>query len=161
MINSILVYIHEIYIVYKKKMLQRWAASASVYVVAELLGARLESREPTKERVLSVAALGATGDALCLRGFHYAVDRCLPHPILRTLAEQALYAPVSNSSYLTIANRGLHWDFEDFKRLYVRDCAFWSVASYVGYSFVPFQVRYLYVSGSSLFWSTWRSSLVS
>jgi len=141
-------------------MMRRWVASASVYVVAEMLGAHIEGRQPTKERVVPVAMMGATGDALCLRSFHYAVERCLPHPILRTLAEQALYAPVSNTAYLTLAKRGLDWDFQDFKSLYLRDCAFWSVASYAGYSLVPFHVRYLYVSGASLLWSTWRSTLV-
>ena len=141
-------------------MLRRWAASASVYVTAELLGAYLENRTPTKERIVPVATMGATGDALCLRGFHYAADRLLPHPLLRTAAEQAMYAPLSNSCYLSLAKGGLDWTFDDFKRLYVRDAAFWTFASYAGYAWVPFHVRYLYVSGASMIWSTWRSTLV-
>ena len=142
-------------------MFRRWFASASVYVAAELMGAYIENRSPTKERIVPVATMGATGDALCLRGFHFAVDRCLPHPLLRTAAEQAFYAPFSNSCYLSLAKGGFNWTFNDFKRLYVRDAAFWSVASYAGYAGVPFPIRYLYVSGASLVWSTWRSTLVS
>ena len=141
-------------------MLRRWAASASVYVAAELLGARIENRTPTKERIVPVAMMGATGDALCLRGFHFAVDKYLPHPLLRTAAEQVMYAPFSNSCYLTLAKGHLDWTFDDFKQLYVRDAAFWTIASYTGYACVPFHIRYLYVSGASLLWSTWRSSIV-
>ena len=71
--------------------MRRWAASATVYAAAEMFGARIEGRPPTKERIVPVAVLGATGDALCLRSFHYTVDRCLPHSLLRMLAEQMLY----------------------------------------------------------------------
>lgn len=105
--------------------------------------------------------MGATGDAILLRGFHGIVEQRVPSPFLRMLTEQLVYSPLSNGAYLTVARGGMDWTFKDWWRVYRNDCAFWPVASYVGYRFVPFQVRYMYVSGCSLLWGTWRSALVS
>ena len=138
-------------------MLRRWASSASVYLFGESIGSRLDDRDIDPKRVASVVSLGATADALCLRAFHVAVESRLPSPIFRTLAEQVMYAPCSNSGYLWVT-RG-RWTWHDFQELYARDCTFWSIASYAGYKWVPLRVRYLYVSGASLVWNTWRSSL--
>ena len=103
---------------------------------------------------------GATGDAVFLRAFHRTVERRLPSPFLRMVAEQALYSPPSNAAYLTVARGGLDWTAQDWWRVYRNDCAFWPFASFVGYRFVPFSIRYLYVSFASLVWGAWRSALV-
>ena len=141
-------------------MLRRWFSSAAVYVFGESTGAYLDQRAPAASRVAAVATFGATADAVALRAFHVAVETRLPSPLFRMIAEQVLYAPVSNTAYLTLTKK-TNWTIDDFARLYSRDCGFWGVASYVGDRYVPLRVRYLYVSGATLCWNTWRSSLVT
>ena len=141
-------------------MFRRWLSSAGVYVLGESTGAWMDNRSPTLDRVATVATFGATADAVVLRAFHTVVETRLPSPVFRMMAEQIMYAPFSNTAYLTMARR-FEWTFDDFVHLYSRDCGFWSVASYLGYRYVPLRVRYLYVSGATLCWNTWRSSLVS
>lgn len=141
-------------------MLRRWLSSACVYVFGESTGACLDDRTLSLDRIATVATFGATADAVALRAFHVAVETRLPSPLFRMLAEQVMYAPFSNTAYLTMAKK-TDWTFDDFTRLYSRDCSFWSVASYVGYRYVPLRIRYLYVSGATLCWNTWRSSLVT
>ena len=141
-------------------MWRRWVASAAMYVVGETAGAYMDERSPEPLRLLSVAATGATADSVVLRAFHFAVEKRLPTPLLRTLAEQALYAPMSNAGYLTLAHGGWHWTRQEYAQLYLRDCSFWTGVSFIGYKFVPLHIRYLYVSGATLVWNSWRSSLV-
>ena len=110
----------------------------------------MDNRSPTLDRA-TVATFGATADAVVLRAFHTVVETRLPSPVFRMMAEQIMYAPFSNTAYLTMARR-FEWTFDDFVHLYSRDCGFWSVASYLGYRYVPLRVRYLYVSGATLCW---------
>ena len=84
-------------------MLRRWGASALIYTVGEIAGAALQQTPPDPHRVGRVAAVGAVGDAVCLRAFHAVVDRRLPNPVLRVACEQLCYAPFSTAGYLTVA----------------------------------------------------------
>ena len=110
-------------------------------------------------RCIQTITIGAFADVFLLRRFHFMVERKLPFPFMRTLAEQLLYSPLSNAGYLTIA-RGISWTFDDWTRVYLRDWSFWPVASYIGYRFVPVGSRYLYVSFATLVWNSWRATLV-
>ena len=142
-------------------MLRRWFTSASIYLVGETVANWACDRPSDHGRTLRATAMGATGDAILLRGFQGIVERRVPNPLLRTMAEQLVYSPLSNGAYLTVARGGMGWTLKDWWRVYRNDCAFWPMASYIGYRFVPFHVRYLYVSGCSLLWGTWRSTIVS
>ena len=142
-------------------MLLRWGLSFSIYGTAEILGAYVDpsDRVVNTRRAVTTAGLGAFADAFILRAFHMSIDRRIPSPLLRTLCDQATMAPMYNMGYLTIA-RGTQWNVKDFWHLYRRDCLFWPFASYIGYRFIPCNHRYLYVSGATLLWSTYRASLV-
>ena len=138
---------------------RRWCTCASVYLVGETAGAWLRDEALDPPRVARTTFVGATADALLLRSFHRAVDRRLPSPFRRMLAEQCLYSPLSNMGYLTLVH-GMKWEWEEWRRVYARDCLFWPVASYIGYRYVPFPTRYLYVSMATLVWTTGRSAIV-
>ena len=45
-----------------------------MYVAGEIVGAHLSGEAPEPRRVVTVTALGATGDAVCLRAFHAVMD---------------------------------------------------------------------------------------
>ena len=143
-------------------MLLRWGLSFSIYGTAEILGAYVDpsDRVANTQRAITTAGLGAFADAFILRTFHMAIDRRIPSPVIRTICEQATVAPMYNMGYLTIVRR-TEWNVQDFWQLYRRDCLFWPFASYLGYRFISANHRYLYVSSASLFWSTYRASLVT
>lgn len=142
-------------------MLLRWGLSFSIYGTAEILGAYVDppDRVVNTQRAVTTAGLGAFADAFILRAFHMSIDRRIPSPVMRTLCDQLMMSPMYNIGYLTIA-RGTKWNVQDFWELYRRDCLFWPFASYLGYRFISANHRYLYVSGATLFWSTYRASLV-
>ena len=139
----------------------RWLSSAAMYLSAEYLAAHLQDKPPDKQRVARVTVAGATGDAVCLRAFHGVVDRRLPNPLLRTLAEQTLYAPWSTAGYLTVVRTNTQWTWDDFWMLYQRDMAFWGCTSFLGYRYVPRTSRFLYISTASAVFNTWRAMLCS
>lgn len=143
----------------RDKMWRRWCTCASVYLVGENIGAWLRDEPVDPTRVTRTTLVGATTDAFVLRSFHRVVDRRLPSPFLRMLAEQSMYAPLSNMGYLTLVH-GRQWEWDEWRRVYARDCLFWPVASYIGYRYVPFPQRYLYVSFATLVWTTGRSAWV-
>ena len=136
---------------------RRWLISASVYTVGECLACSLVPRPVDITRVFTVAVSGATADSIFLRTFHRTVDARLPSPIVRTLSEQCMYAPLSNAAYLTITHP--HWDVHDWWTLYSTDCMYWPVMSYIGYRYIEFNRRYLYVSMATVVWTTWRGSM--
>lgn len=138
----------------------RWLASAGMYTIGEVTGARLQNHPPDPERVARVTVLGATGDAVCLRAFHGVVERRLPSPLFRTMCEQVCYAPLSTAGYLTVARGDWTWTRGEFVDIFQRDMAFWGCTSYVGYRFVPLGHRYLYISAASVVFNMWRASLV-
>lgn len=137
----------------------RWSLSLTMYVAGELVADRVARRPTDPARVARIATVGATGDALLLRGFHGVVDRRLPNPLLRTVAEQLLFAPCADAGYLTLRHGSWsRWSWDEFRDVYVRDLAFWPVVSYCGYRFVPLQRRFLWVTGATLVWNSLRSS---
>lgn len=139
---------------------RRLALSACMYAVGETVGHFARDEDSIDIwRCIQAISIGAFADVFLLRRFHFLVEKKLPRPILRTIAEQLIYSPFSNAGYLTIA-RGVTWTFDDWTRIYMRDLSFWPVASFIGYRFVPVRSRYLYVSFASLVWNSWRSSLV-
>lgn len=131
-----------------------------MYVAGEIVGAHLSGEAPEPRRVVTVTALGATGDAVCLRAFHAVMDRRVPVAALRVVCEQVAYAPLSTGAYLSVVRGGWSsWDWDEFRTLYLRDMMFWSGTSYAGYRLVPLTHRYLFISAASLVWNTWRSAL--
>ena len=141
-------------------MLKRWCTSAFLYGSGEILCDKISKRDPDTARTTRTVVFGATGDAICLRAFHKVVDTHIKFPFVRMLSEQLLYSPFSNMSYLTIVKQGFDWNLSEFVTVYKNDCMYWPFVSYIGYKFVPFHIRYAYVSTASLVWNTWRSGLV-
>ncbi len=141
-------------------MLLHWLACASIYGCGEIICNYTTHRSHDPNRTVRIVAWGATADSIFLRRFHHIVERRLPNPLLRMACEQMCYSPVSNASYLTIARQGLSWTFDDWARIYTRDCVFWPIVSYMGYRLVPLRARFLYVSTASLVWNVWRSANV-
>ncbi len=138
----------------------KWCTSASVYALGEAIGAHIRKEPVDAHRLGRTVVSGATADTVFLRFFHKMVDKKLPAPLLRVVAEQAIYAPCSNAAYLTLAKGSFSWEYKDWETLYVRDCTFWPFVSYIGYRFVPLRTRWLYVSFATLGWNTWRSTVV-
>lgn len=141
-------------------MFGRWCMSASIYGFGEWLSTWWKKSEVSTKRVATIMITGATVDSICLRAFHVAIDARIPSPFIRMLCEQATCAPLYDAGYLTLV-KGSEWTWDEWWSVYRKDCAFWPMASYIGYRFVATERRYLYVSCATLAWSTWRASIVN
>lgn len=132
-----------------------YARSMFIYTTSEIISYKTKDKDSSLEPKASLNRIlfGSFVDVVVMRNFHRFVDSKSLSTIQKTVLEQIAIAPSIGLSFLILHN---NFSTSNWVSIYMDDCKFWPIASFIGYSFVSTERRYLYSGCCSVIWNNYR-----
>lgn len=127
--------------------------SVSIYISSEFISYNIDSHSVGYPNSINRVLLGTFIDSVIMRKFHKFIDIRVSSNIVKTCVEQSLISPSIGASFLLLHN---NFTFSNWKDMFMDDCKYWPIASFIGYRFVSTQYRFVYVSIASIIWNNYR-----